>query len=234
MDLWWIYFPSVSLDSLDVLLILSFSILRVPVKYVPGWFPGATFKRTAHYFRELIPEFVDKPFETVKKERVRLCCSFNLNFKVDLRSQQAAGWAKPSLVANALENRVGEDENEDYEMDIREVAAASFAGEHNELYPMSKCTSQLLGGSDTVIALNQAKTFLYIRLVLQTRSTLQVLFLALMLHHDVQREAQEQLDKVVGRDRLPEFEDLQQCPYVRAIVMEILRWQPVVPLGESY
>ena len=54
-----------------------------------------------------------------------------------------------------------------------------------------------------------------------------------MLHPNVQRKAQEQLDEVVGRDRLPEFGDLEHCPYVRAIVMEVLRWQPVAPLGES-
>ena len=51
-----------------------------------------------------------------------------------------------------------------------------------------------------------------------------------MLHPKVQREAQEQIDRLVGRDRLPDFEDIDRCPLVRAIVMEIFRWQPIFPL----
>ncbi|KAI0844809.1 cytochrome P450 [Daldinia vernicosa] len=43
--------------------------------------------------------------------------------------------------------------------------------------------------------------------------------------------AQEELDKVVGNDRLPTFEDLPQLPYVRAVASETLRWRPVAVLG---
>lgn len=39
-------------------------------------------------------------------------------------------------------------------------------------------------------------------------------------------EAREELDAVVGRERLPEIEDRAQMPYVSAIVEEILRWRP--------
>jgi cytochrome P450 len=44
-------------------------------------------------------------------------------------------------------------------------------------------------------------------------------------------KAQEELDKVVGRDRLPTFDDLPQLDYVRAVVAETLRWRPVAVLG---
>jgi cytochrome P450 len=47
----------------------------------------------------------------------------------------------------------------------------------------------------------------------------------------VQAEAQQEIDAIVGRDRLPAFEDREKLPYVEAMVMEILRWQPVLPLG---
>lgn len=53
-----------------------------------------------------------------------------------------------------------------------------------------------------------------------------------MLHPEVQREAQEQLDRVAGKDRLPEFDDIEQCPLVRAIVMKLIRWQPLLPLSK--
>ena len=66
---------------------------------------------------------------------------------------------------------------------------------------------------------------------LQSVSTLQTFFLAMLLYPEVQRKVQEQIDQVVGRDRLPEFSDLESLPYLRAIFRELIRWQPVLPLG---
>ncbi|KAH8892516.1 cytochrome P450 [Thozetella sp. PMI_491] len=54
---------------------------------------------------------------------------------------------------------------------------------------------------------------------------------ALVLHPDIQRQAQEELDQVVGHDRLPRFSDFDSLPYIQALVREVLRWRPVVPLG---
>jgi cytochrome P450 len=48
---------------------------------------------------------------------------------------------------------------------------------------------------------------------------------------EAQRRAQAQLDAVVGRGRLPTFADAPRLPYVHAIIKEVLRWRPVVPLG---
>ena len=36
---------------------------------------------------------------------------------------------------------------------------------------------------------------------------------------------------MVGRDRLPTFDDLPQLEYIGAIVSETLRWRPVAVLG---
>ncbi|TFY59478.1 hypothetical protein EVG20_g7775 [Dentipellis fragilis] len=57
------------------------------------------------------------------------------------------------------------------------------------------------------------------------------LFLALAIHPEVQRKAQAEIDAVIGTDRLPTFHDRERLPYVDAIVKEILRWNPVGPLG---
>ncbi|KAK3903491.1 cytochrome P450 [Staphylotrichum tortipilum] len=43
--------------------------------------------------------------------------------------------------------------------------------------------------------------------------------------------AQAELDRVVGSDRLPTFDDLASLDYVRSIVSETLRWRPVAVLG---
>ena len=73
-----------------------------------------------------------------------------------------------------------------------------------------------------------------------------------MLHNpNVYRKAQEEVDRVVGRDRLPELSDRGSLPYVEAIIMETYRcvisnippiilnlvieisprWHPPLPLG---
>ncbi|GAA5975296.1 hypothetical protein JCM11641_005927 [Rhodosporidiobolus odoratus] len=44
-------------------------------------------------------------------------------------------------------------------------------------------------------------------------------------------KAREELDRVVGPDRLPTFEDFEDLPYVRAVVNETLRWRPIAVLG---
>ena len=49
------------------------------------------------------------------------------------------------------------------------------------------------------------------------------------LFPEVQARAQAELDRVVGPDRLPEFEDLEQLPYSHALAMEVARWMPIVP-----
>lgn len=51
---------------------------------------------------------------------------------------------------------------------------------------------------------------------------------------DVLRKAQEEIDRVVGRDRLPNEDDEQSLPYIRALQCELLRWRPVVPLVQPH
>jgi cytochrome P450 len=53
----------------------------------------------------------------------------------------------------------------------------------------------------------------------------------MLLFPHVQRKAHEELDRVIGRDRLPEFSDQDQLPYIKAICLELLRWRPAAPLG---
>ena len=57
------------------------------------------------------------------------------------------------------------------------------------------------------------------------------LFLALILFPQVQERAQAELDVIIGRDRLPNFDDKPRLPYIQAICKELLRWQMVAPLG---
>ena len=58
-------------------------------------------------------------------------------------------------------------------------------------------------------------------------------FLLMSLHPEVQRKAQEEIDRVVGYDRLPNAQDRNNLPYVDAIMREVMRLNPVAPLGKS-
>ena len=50
---------------------------------------------------------------------------------------------------------------------------------------------------------------------------------------NVQKKAQEELDRVIGTDRLPLLSDRGSLPYVEALVKEVLRWHPILPLSTS-
>jgi hypothetical protein len=57
------------------------------------------------------------------------------------------------------------------------------------------------------------------------------LFLALVLFPQVQRRAQAELDVVIGRDRLPTFDDRPHLPYIEAFCKELMRWRMALPMG---
>lgn len=54
-------------------------------------------------------------------------------------------------------------------------------------------------------------------------SALSSFVLAVLLHPEVQVKGQEELDRVLGHSRLPEFSDRKDLPYICAIVKELLR-----------
>ncbi|KAJ7092120.1 cytochrome P450 [Mycena crocata] len=64
-----------------------------------------------------------------------------------------------------------------------------------------------------------------------TAASLYAFFLAMVLSPDVQRQAQAEIDSVIGGSRLPRFSDRAQLPYVSAVVTELFRWHSVAPLG---
>ena len=51
------------------------------------------------------------------------------------------------------------------------------------------------------------------------------------MYPDAQKKAQEELDSVVGTERLPEFSDRPSLPYIDALVKELFRWHSGTPIG---
>lgn len=64
-----------------------------------------------------------------------------------------------------------------------------------------------------------------------TTMTLQVFTLAAVLHPDKVKFVQNEIDGIVGRDRLPNFDDIDKMPYLEAFIKEVHRWRPVLPGG---
>ena len=64
-------------------------------------------------------------------------------------------------------------------------------------------------------------------------SALRSFFLAMTLHPEILKKAQEEIDQVVGPDRLPGFQDKDNLPYITALVKELLRWGTVAPMGKA-
>ncbi|KAG6899897.1 hypothetical protein C0993_005583 [Termitomyces sp. T159_Od127] len=81
-----------------------------------------------------------------------------------------------------------------------------------------KCitATAFVGGADTTVS--AAGTFVY----------------AMLVNPDAQKKAQDEIDNIVGSNKLPDFSDRPNLPYVEALFREVMRWHPVTPLGLSH
>ncbi|KAJ3491621.1 hypothetical protein NLI96_g551 [Meripilus lineatus] len=64
-----------------------------------------------------------------------------------------------------------------------------------------------------------------------TWSTIENFMLIMLLHPDVQKKAQQEIDRVLGEGKLPDFGDRESLPYVECVLQESMRWHPALPLG---
>jgi len=64
-----------------------------------------------------------------------------------------------------------------------------------------------------------------------TSTVLATFFLAMTLYPEIAKKAQDEIDRVVGNARLPDFEDRSSLPYLECILSELYRWNPPLHLG---
>ncbi|KAH7361336.1 cytochrome P450 [Pyrenochaeta sp. MPI-SDFR-AT-0127] len=67
-----------------------------------------------------------------------------------------------------------------------------------------------------------------------TTTALNNVILACLLWPDIVSGAHEELDRVVGRGRMPDFSDEPNLPYIRAIAKETLRWRASTKIGPAH
>ncbi|KZT37262.1 cytochrome P450 [Sistotremastrum suecicum HHB10207 ss-3] len=98
----------------------------------------------------------------------------------------------------------------------RQLSRSEELTEYDEEIVKQLAASMYIGGIDTVPA------------VFST-------FFLMMIHSsDAQKRAQEEIDHVVGPDRLPRLSDKPKLPYVEALIKEILRYHPPSPIGSAH
>ncbi|KAH9945402.1 cytochrome P450, partial [Epithele typhae] len=104
--------------------------------------------------------------------------------------------------------------NEGFSGECTVKAIREKFGEDTETERCARMTaaSMYIAGSETVAA------------------TLHTFFLAMLLHPEVLARARQELEAAIGTTRLPSFDDIDAVPYLDAVVMEVIRWQPAVPM----
>nr|QDO73503.1 PeniB [Penicillium griseofulvum] len=64
-----------------------------------------------------------------------------------------------------------------------------------------------------------------------TMKTFEFFVMASILFPEKVRLVQEEVDRVVGADRLPTWDDSPNLPYLHAFIREVQRWRPIFPFG---
>ena len=75
---------------------------------------------------------------------------------------------------------------------------------------------------------------LFLAVAQTTATSLRWTILLMMAYPDVQSRVQEELDSVVGRDRLPVLADRSQLIYTEAVMNEIMRYGTIAPIGAPH
>ncbi|KAI0644109.1 cytochrome P450 [Trametes meyenii] len=64
-----------------------------------------------------------------------------------------------------------------------------------------------------------------------THALVIIAIMAMTFYPEVLKEAHEELDRVIGTERMPRLSDQPNLPYIRALIKETMRWHPTLPLS---
>ncbi|KAL1891496.1 hypothetical protein Sste5346_007587 [Sporothrix stenoceras] len=148
--------------------------------------------------------------KTAKKWRQSILTAAHVPYQF-VQRQMAQGTAQESYVSRLVQQCKAESETEAEAKTDTKVGADLHRDDENAI--IWTAASLYGAAADT------------------TAITLTTFALAMIMFPDIQTTAQEEIDRVVGGDRLPDVEDREKLPYVNALIKETLRWWPIAPMG---
>jgi 26-hydroxylase len=66
------------------------------------------------------------------------------------------------------------------------------------------------------------------------KTTLLWLVVFMLRNPNAKKQVQDELDSVIGRQRMPKFQDLQYLPNTESTIFEVLRISSIVPLATTH
>ncbi|KAJ8081659.1 hypothetical protein PM082_007505 [Marasmius tenuissimus] len=122
-----------------------------------------------------------------------------------------------------------------YDVPLRFLRANMMTGNYEKCYASEKLeeldSSENPNSVEDLETIKATAAAIFVGGEDTTYASLQSFFLAMVHHPECQRRAYEEIISVVGENALPDLEDRESLPFVECIVQEVLRWNPVGPLG---
>ncbi|KAH7401090.1 cytochrome P450 [Phaeosphaeria sp. MPI-PUGE-AT-0046c] len=127
--------------------------------------------------------------------------------------------------ANKMAIQLKQCTNQPYEF----VKQQMREGRHTPSF-LSQCIEDVGTAAEMEFIYKWAALSLYLGGADTTVSSLMTFFLAMTLFPEVQGKAAEELNSIIGSDRLPISTDRDQLPYIEAVMKETHRWHLVLPM----
>ncbi|KAL8672378.1 MAG: hypothetical protein Q9168_003151 [Polycauliona sp. 1 TL-2023] len=122
-----------------------------------------------------------------------------------VKRQLALKSHRPSYVSDLLQHSMTKNGQSNLDLDPTDEEAIKWTA-----------VSLYAAGSDSTVAIMQS------------------VICAFLIFPEVVAKAHEEIDRVVGTNRLPTFSDRKDLPYIDGIVKEAWRWNPVGPMGLAH
>ncbi|KAG5339437.1 hypothetical protein C0989_004224 [Termitomyces sp. Mn162] len=173
------------------------------VRYFPSWFPGTHYANFARKSSAAFRKLREFPYHQMLDKIVGYSSRLKNS---DSWLLQAKGTARPSFLLTQLETLDQKESDAKTKIDLIQTVS----------------TILYVAGADTV-SVSALYEGILIYEAYQTSASLAFFVLAMVLYPGCQAKAQEEIDAVVGSDRLPDFHDRKSLPYLECLVQETLR-----------
>ncbi len=196
--------------------------IHCTVKHYPLWLPGSGFKVKTNYIKGLVIRFLNVPYNMVKEQMVSPQQSLYQYFRLVVYVHLDVGHCA-TVICGHPPRKTSQ----------RIWPYRGWWGRYKRLrrlvlhrYVLNKINMYHLR---FVISWNGYRTwefplwcFVYIPLR-QSGATLTAFILSMVMNPEAFKKAQEEIDQVVGNDRLPDFEDRKSLPYMECVLKELYR-----------